>query len=40
MKKAEYKKPVLKKIGNVSKVTAGSGRGAFDNGHDASGGKS
>lgn len=40
MKKKEYKKPVLKQIGNVLKVTAGSGNGAFDNGHDGRAGKS
>jgi len=39
MKKV-YSMPILKKIGGVSKVTAGSGRGKFDNGHDASSGKS
>ena len=39
MKKAEYKTPVLKKIGNVSKITAGTGNVDFDNGSNASSGK-
>ena len=39
MKKEEYKKPVLKKIGNVSIITAGTGSVDFDNGSNARAGK-
>lgn len=37
--KKSYNKPVLNKIGDVSKMTAGTGGTVFDNGNDARAGK-